>query len=59
MLSTMNISLLSLNKRDVKIINKKISGHMKRTLTAMQKFSSQNYPQLKNKKIIFLGSSTT
>ena len=33
MLTTRNISLPSLNKRDVKIINKKISSHMKRTLT--------------------------
>jgi hypothetical protein len=32
MLTTRNISLPSLNKRDVKIINKKISSHMKRTL---------------------------
>jgi transposase len=53
------------NSGEVEISDDEVKVYLKKKrtlphlLTAMQKFSSQNYPQLKNKKLIFLGSSTT
>ena len=53
-----NAGEVDITENEVKIFLKK-----KRTLpamlTAMQKFSDQKYPRLKNKKVIFLGSTTS
>ena len=53
-----NSGEVEINKNEVKVYLKK-KRTLPQILTTMQKFSSQKYPQLKNKKLIFLGSSST